>query len=126
SWFARKQSVVALSTTEAEYIAMTEATKEVLHLRGLIRDLGYSELVNEPTALYNDNQSAQALSKSEGQTARTKHIDIRYHFVKDIIREGHIKVLYMSTQEMLADVLTKALGKVKHQDCMRRLGLHNF
>jgi hypothetical protein len=114
SWCTKKQEIIALSTTEAEYVAIAHAAKEPLWLRTLIKEL-FGEF-NGPTTLYSDNQSAIALTKDHQHHMRTKHIDIRFHFIRWIIEEGKIKLAYCPTADMLADPFTKALpsAKVKH------------
>jgi hypothetical protein len=114
SWCTKKQEVIALSTTEAEYVTITHTTKEALWLRTLIKEL-FGE-IKGPTTLYSDNQSAIALTKDHQHHMRTKHIDIRFHFIQWIIEEGKVRLIYCPTVDMLADLLTKALptAKVKH------------
>jgi hypothetical protein len=114
SWSSKKQEIIALSTTEAEYVAATHATKEALWLRSLIGEL-FGQFTG-PTTLYEDNQGAIALTHDQQFHARTKHIDIRFHFIRWVIAEGKIKLIYCPTENMIADTLTKALpsAKVKH------------
>ena len=114
SWAAKRQEIVSLSTTESEYVAVTHASKEAIWLRSLITQLFDIEL--EPTTLFSDNQSAIALTKDHQYHPRTKHIDIRFHFIRWIIDNGSIRLIYCPTEDMLADTLTKALPspKVKH------------
>jgi hypothetical protein len=114
SWKSQKQEIIALSTTEAEYVAMTHATKEALWLRSFVGEIFGK--IEEPTTVYGDNQSAIALTKDQQYHARTKHIDIRFHFIRWIVAEGKIKLTYCPTEDMLADCLTKALpsAKLKH------------
>ena len=114
SWSSKKQEIISLSTTEAEYVAATHATKEALWLRNFIGQV-FGDVL-DPTTLYCDNQSAIALAKDHQYHARTKHIDIRFHFVRWAIDEGKLKMTYCPTGEMLADAFTKALPstKVKH------------
>lgn len=114
SWSSKKQELVTLSTAEAEYVAATHAAKEVIWLRRLIGEV-FGAIPN-PTTLFSDSQSAIALTKDGHYHARTKHIDIRYHFIRYVIENGSIKLIYCPTNEMTADVLTKALpsAKVKH------------
>ena len=111
SWESRKQSLVALSSTEAEYIGLTEAAKEATFLRNFLGE--YVEF-QEPMILYNDNQSAQKLSSNPVFHKRTKHIDIKYHFVREVLQNGVVKIEYLPTEEMVADILTKPLCRVKH------------
>jgi transposase InsO family protein len=122
SWGSKKQELVVLSTTEAEYVAATHAAKEVLWLRRFLSEI--FEPITEPTTLYSDNQSAIALAHSQGHFhARTKHIDIRYHFIRFTIESGSIRLVYCPTDEMTADVLTKALPNTKAKHFARALGL---
>jgi hypothetical protein len=114
SWSTKKQEIISLSTTESEYVAATYAAKEALWLRSLISQLFGTTL--PATTLFSDNQSAIALTKEHQYHARTKHIDVRYHFIRWIVEEGKIRLIYCPTDEMVADTLTKALpsAKVKH------------
>ena len=114
SWSAKRQEIVSLSTTESEYIAATYAAKEALWLRSLIFQVFGKTL--PPTTLFSDNQSAIALTKEHQYHARTKHIDIRFHFIRYIIEEGKIHLIYCPTEDMVANIFTKALPspKVKH------------
>ena len=114
SWAAKRQEIVSLSTTESEYVAVTHASKEALWLRSLITQL--FDVTLDPTTLFSDNQSAIALTKDHQYHPRTKHIDIRFHFIRWIIENGFIRLIYCPTDDMLADTLTKALPspKVKH------------
>jgi hypothetical protein len=107
SWAAKRQEIVSLSTTESEYVAVTHASKEALWLRSLISQL--FDIALEPTTLFSDNQSAIALTKDHQYHPRTKHIDIRFHFIRWIIENGSLHLIYCPTEDMLADTLTKAL-----------------
>ena len=118
SWEARKQQSVALSSTEAEYMAISEAAKETIHLKGLLEELG-EDLPS--VTIYNDNQSARYLAMDDSKHRRTKHIDVRYHFVRELCEKGILNIEYMSTTSMPADVLTKPLGRVKHEVCLSQL-----
>jgi hypothetical protein len=114
SWSAKRQNIISLSTTESEYVAATHAAKEALWLRSLIKQLFDLEL--SPTTLFSDNQSVIALTKDHQYHARTKHIDVRFHFIRWIIEQGAVRLVYCPTEDMVADTLTKALpsSKVKH------------
>jgi hypothetical protein len=114
SWSAKCQEIVSLSTTESEYVAITHAAKEALWLRSLIQQLFNTALSS--TTLLSDNQSTIALTKDHQYHARTKHIDVQYHFIRWIVEQGSIRLIYCPTDEMIADSLTKALpsAKVKH------------
>ena len=121
SWSSKKQELVTLSTTEAEYVAATHAAKEAIWLRRLIGEV--FKPIDGPTVLFSDSQSAIALAKDGHYHARTKHIDIRYHFIRYIIEEGTIKLNYCPTDDMTADTLTKALPSVKAKHFATALGL---
>lgn len=125
SWASRKQSVVALSSTEAEYMAITQAVKEVLWLRTLFTELGASAHASEISKIHTDNQGAIALAKNRGFHARSKHIDIQYHFIRSHINQetGTIELLYCPTDIMTADVLTKGLPRGRHQQHTEAMGL---
>jgi hypothetical protein len=119
SWRSNKQPVVALSSTEAEYIAGTLATQEAVYLKFLFRDLGFN--VSVPTTLCIDNQGAIALGKNYISNKRTKHIDIRFHFIREKVHDGTIVLQPIPTLEMPADCLTKPLGPQKFLRMRSRL-----
>lgn len=120
SFECKKQRNVALSSTEAEYVSMSEASKEAVYLNNL-----YSEIVGNsgPIIMYNDSQSAQRLALNPIFHRRSKHIDIRYHFVREVVQNNLINICYLETAEMPADIFTKSLGSVKHYYFMRKLGI---
>ena len=121
SWASRKQELVTLSTAEAEYVATTHAAKECIWLRRLTSQLfGH---VTTPTTLYCDNQAALHLATDDNYHARTKHIDIRFHFIRQTITDGAIHIEYCPTQDMTADILTKALPKHKVAIHSQNLGI---
>jgi len=120
-WSSKKQRTVALSSTEAEYMASTQVTKEAIWLRSLLREL---ELLKAgPTLIRGDNQGSIALGKNPEHHQRTKHIDIQYHFVRQQVALKTVMFLYIPTSLMIADVLTKPLERVRHQELCTRLGL---
>jgi hypothetical protein len=123
SWSSKQQEIVSLSTTEAEYITLTYTAKELIWFRAFISELFAP--IRFPMIIYNDNQSAISLAHAElGQFhARTKHIDIRYHFIREKIEDGTLEVVYCPTAEMTADVLTKALAAFKFKPLIKALGL---
>ena len=106
-WTSKRQSTVALSSTEAEYMALSLATQEAIWLRRLLKELSVEQV--EATQVGEDNQGCIALAKNPVQHARTKHIDIRHHFVRQALQEKQIVLQYVPTEEMSADLLTKAL-----------------
>lgn len=121
AWESRKQRTVALSSAEAEYMALTEGTKEGLFLRSVLNEICQSKMGSIP--IYSDSQSAQCLTSNFIINNRTKHIDVRHHFIRDAVDTGLVAVLYVSTNLMVADLLTKPLGKIKHKFCSDNMGL---
>ena len=120
SWKTNLQHVVALSTTEAEYIALTEAIKEALWLKGFTRELGLSD---GDVAVYCDSQSAIHLSKNSVFHERTKHIDVRLHFIKDVISDKLVEVKKIATEVNPADVFTKVVPANKFEEALNLLRL---
>ena len=120
SWSSKHQELVALSTTEAEYVAATHAAKEAMWIHSFLSDL-FGD--SSPTTLFCDNQSAISLAHNDQFHARTKHIDIRFHFIRWIVEEGKIKLLYCPTDSQVADVLTKALPSTKAKHFASLFGL---
>lgn len=123
SWQSRKQRTVTLSSVEAEYMAATQATKEAIWWRSFLTELGLPPL--GPTIIYADNQGSIALAKNPEHHERTKHIDIQYHFIREQLATRAITVQYMPTEDMVADVLTKALASNRHNQLISRMGVHN-
>lgn len=118
SWSSRKQSIVAQSTTEAEYIALAEVCKQAIWMRHLLFTLRKSELCRKQkdrstTLIYEDNQGSIKLASNPAAHTKTKHIQIRYHAIRDAIATGEVSVEYRDTGNMIADGLTKALSKEK-------------
>lgn len=121
TWRSKRQSSVALSTAEAEYISASAACQEALWVKELLKQVGID--MSKPIRLFNDNQSAISLARNPVQHSRTKHIAIRYHFLRDQVEQGVIDLAYCSTQDNVADVFTKGLPKVKHQFFVDKLSL---
>ena len=110
SWKASLQHVVALSTTEAEYTAATEAVKEALWLKGLISELGIPQKVVD---IHCDSSSAIYLSRNPAHHEKTKHIDIKLHFIRNVISRGVVKMVKIHTSNNPADMLTKVVPSAK-------------
>jgi hypothetical protein len=121
SWQSRKQELVTLSTAEAEYVAATHAAKEAIWLRRLIFEL--FSIPPSPTTLFCDNQAAIKLAIDDNYHARTKHIDIRFHFIRQAITDDTLTLIYCPTDDMTADILTKSLPKWKVSTHVCTLGL---
>ena len=121
SWASKKQSVVSQSSCEAELYAEAAAMNELKWLRGLMNEIGLIHDDEESPVLYGDNQSTQEVTKNGVKSERTKHIDIKYHFVTDEVVSGRIRLQWISTTEQLADILTKALGHQQHRKLVNQL-----
>lgn len=122
SWCSKRQSTVALSTMEAEYMSLATATQEAMWLRHLETEL-HQDMGDSPTVIYCDNQSAIKFAGTESYCARSKHIDIRYHFLREKIAYKQIEVKYVGTESMVADILTKSTSQMKIEKCSRAMGL---
>jgi hypothetical protein len=123
SWKARLQDNVALSTTKAEYMAVAEVTKEALWLKGI-----YSELcgIKSYVTIHYDSQSNIYLTKDQMITEKSKHTNIRYYFVCDIIEKGLVKVCEIGTHDNSADMMTKHAPVVKFELCSSLYGITNL
>eukprot|EP00731_Ephydatia_muelleri_P036346 Em0239g7a len=124
SWLSKKQPVVALSTTEAEYVALGAATQEVVWLRRLLSDIKASPKM--PTIISEDNQGTIAIARNPVYHARTKHIDIKYHYVREALMDGVIDLVYCPTQQMTADILTKPLSRDRFETLRHEMGLKDI
>lgn len=125
SWLSKRQRTVALSTVEAEYIALSTACQEALWLKELQRELN-PEMEKRPIQIYSDNNGAISLCKNACVSQRSKHIDVRYHFIKENVRNGKLTVKHIASEEMIADMLTKALPKPKLECHVQNSGLIGF
>lgn len=114
SWEAKKQSTTALSTVEAEYMAITQAAKESRFLSSIVNELDATEQQSR-TIIECDNQGAIQIASNNGYSPRTKHIDIRFHYIREMIEKDLINLKYIRTDENIADIFTKALGRNKHE-----------
>ncbi|KAG5898489.1 hypothetical protein JTB14_015493 [Gonioctena quinquepunctata] len=111
TWCSQRQQVVALSTTEAEYIALSFGGREAVWLRQLLKELDV--LGNIPTVIKVDNQSAIKLANNPEFHERTKHGDVKFHYVRAIIENGEVSLNYVESKLQLADIMTKPLPKDK-------------
>lgn len=111
SWKSKKQPTVALSTCEAEYIGLANATQESMYLTQLLN--GMDNKTYCCTKIHGDNQGAIALSKNPVNKQRSKHIDVKYHFIRDALIEGKIDIVYCPSEDMVADILTKPVAKIR-------------
>ncbi|KAL5825663.1 hypothetical protein ACOSQ3_021726 [Xanthoceras sorbifolium] len=120
SWVSQLQKIVALSTTEAEYVAVTEASKEMVWLQSCLEELGKKQ---EDNVLYCDSQSAIHLAKNPSFHSRTKHIQLRYHFIRSLLEDGILKLEKISGAQNPADMLTKTVTTDKLKLCSASVGL---
>ncbi|KAH9697094.1 hypothetical protein KPL71_023469 [Citrus sinensis] len=123
SWFSKKQNSVALSTTEAEYIAAGSCCAQALWMKQTLRDYGINL---EQIPIKCDNTSAINLSKNPIQHSRTKHIEIRHHFLRDHVQKGDIALEFISTKKQLADIFTKPLCEEQFSKIRHELGMMKF
>lgn len=121
SWESKKQRTVALSSCEAEYMALSEACREAIYLNNLMYEL--NGIPDYKIVIYNDSQSALKLANSHQFHKRSKHIDVRYNLIRDVIDSGSVETKYLPSVNMPADLLTKGLSGIKHYKCMETLGI---
>ena len=121
TWSSKKQASVALSTAEAEYIAATHAAKQIIWQHSLFQELE----IDLPTmsTIFLGNQAAIAIAHHPEFHACTKHIDIAYHLLRDLIKSGTLNLVYINTHQNIADIFTKGLPRIAHQDFTYEIGL---
>jgi len=122
SWASKKQKTVALSTCEAELYAEAAAIQEVLWLRGLLKELGLN--CRSGSEVYGDNQAALAASSNGIKSERTKHVDVKYHFVTETVEGGDVKLKWVPTQQQEADIFTKPLAPTVFMQLRSRIMSH--
>ena len=123
SWKSSKQDTVADSTTESEYIAASDAAKEVVWLRRFLSGLGVILSSLDPVSLFCDNNGAIAQAKEPRSHQKSKHVLRRFHLIREIVNRGDVKVCKIAGEDNVADPLTKQLAKAKHDHHMRSFGL---
>ena len=121
NWLSKKQATVALSTSEAEYVALSSAAQEAVWLQRLLADLRSAP--SGPTLLMEDNQGAIAIARNPVAHARTRHIDIRYHYIRETAQEGAIDLRYCPTNEMIANLLTKPPSRAQFERLRSIMGM---
>ncbi|WOH06349.1 hypothetical protein DCAR_0625775 [Daucus carota subsp. sativus] len=124
TWKSKKQKVVSLSSAEAEYRAMVKGICELLWLKGLMGELGFSS--QSPMKLFCDNQSAIKIAENPVQHDRTKHVEIDRNFIYEKLENNEVEVPYVSTKRQLADMLTKALSHSDFADSLVKLGIYDI
>ena len=126
SWSSKKQTCTALFTMEAEFVACSAAVQEAVWLRRFYEDLDVVTDATQPVTLYCDNQAAIAYTKDPRYHCKSKHKETKYNFVKDIVAQKEIKIQYISTQQMVADPLTKPVTRDVYAIHSRSLGLRRL
>jgi hypothetical protein len=121
SWLSKKQTSISLSTVEAEYIAATACCTQVLWMKQTLQDLQVQ--FSEPIPIFCDNTSAINISKNPVMHSKTKHIPIKYHFVREQVAEKNIKLEYVGTKEQIADIFTKPLPREAFEYLRQKLGI---
>ena len=123
SWKSKKQNVVARSSAEAEYRAMAHTACEMMWVRSLLNDWGFS--VPKPMNMHCDNQAAIYIAKNPVFHERTKHIEVDCHFIRDSVMNGNISTPYTASRDQLADLFTKALFFPRFSILCNKLGMTN-
>ncbi|KAJ9562021.1 hypothetical protein OSB04_007181 [Centaurea solstitialis] len=123
SWASKKQNCVSLSTAEAEYVAAASCCSQIIWMRTQLRDYGFKF---DKIPIYCDSKSAIAISCNPVQHTKTKHIDIRYHFIKDHVEKGTIELYFVNTEFQLADLFTKALDEKRFNFLITKLGMRTL
>ena len=121
SWTSRKQTSVALSTMEAEYMALSDAARELI---AHITFFNSIPIELSLPILYTDNQAAESIAKHEPEYQRSKHIDVRYHFVRDHLGKEMFGIKHIPGDQQIADILTKPLPRIKHNRIVQALRLN--
>ena len=124
SWSSKKQPVVTLSTTEAEFIAVASGACQVVWLRRILKSLNQKQ--NGPILVYCDNVSTIKLSRNPVMHGRSKHIDVRFHFLRDLVKSGDLELVQCSTLEQIADIFTKPLKGDAFLKLRESLGVCKF
>ena len=109
SWISSKQSTISLSSSEAEYVAASEAAREIVSLRRLLEHVGCPQL--QPTVLFIDNETTIRMSTEEGNQERRKHINIKYHYIRQLIDEKEVAPVWIPTGQQQADIMTKGVSR---------------
>jgi hypothetical protein len=121
SWISKKQSSISLSTVKEEYIAATSCCTQVLWMKQILTDIQVE--YDEPIPIYCDNTSTISISKNPSDALKTKHIPIKYHFLREQVAEKNIRVEYVGTKEQVADIFTKPLPQEAFEYLHQRLGV---
>lgn len=124
SWSSQRQSIIALSSCEAEYTCLSEAAREAIYLRGSLKEWGHPQA--NPTTIFIDNQSAIRWANNPENHKKSKHIQVKQHFARKAVEDGEISLSYIPTNEQTADILTKPLLKSTHARLRREMGMESL
>lgn len=123
SWQSRAQKTIALSSTQAEYMALSDCSRQAVWIRNLLMEIA------KPVSaipIYGDNQGSLFLAGNEAQEKRSKHIDIRFHFIREQVQSGTVKLFFVEGSKNPADMFTKNLGHIKFYTFRRHLGIEFY
>ena len=123
SWQSRAQKAIALSATEAEYMALSDCSRQAVWIQNIFSELG---LPKKPTTICADNEGGIFIASNPVQERRTKHIDVRYHYVRDLLEQKRIDTIWVPTDDNPADMFTKNLGHIKFEKFRSMLGLEFY
>jgi hypothetical protein len=123
SWQSRAQKAIVLSATEAEYMALSDCSRQVVWIQNIFTELGFPV---QPTQICADNEGGIFIASNPVQERRTKHIDVRFHYVCDLIEQKRIDIVWVPTDENSADMFTKNLGHIKFEKFRCMLGLEFY
>ena len=123
SWSSKKQPIITLSSTEAEYVALTHSLKDIIWIHKLLKDFSSIFPFSLPTNLFCDNQGAIRLSKDSTFHGHTKHINVHFHFIRQTVSQGHISLTYCPTDDLITDIFTKPLTRFKFEKFHLLLGV---
>ena len=121
-WKTKRQTIVALSSTEAEFMNLTPTGMALIWVHNMLAEVGHKQKI--PTLLYTDSQNARHIALNPLQMARTRHIDLRYKWIIEKVTGGFFNLGHVGTADMAADGLTKPLQREKHRQFVKQLGLY--
>ena len=122
SWSSRKQPIVTLSTTETEFVVASACACQAIWLRNILEEVHFKQ--QGPTLIYCDNSSTIKLSKNPMMHGKNKHIDVRFHFLRDLSKEGIIDLIYCKSEEQITNIMTKPLKLSAFQKLRNLLGVY--
>lgn len=124
AWSSRKQPIVTLSTTEAEFVAAAGSGCQAIWMQRVLKKIGYKG--SESTVIFCDNSSTIKLSRNPVMHGKSKHIDVRYHFLRELVNDGVVQLQFCGTRHQLADILTKPLKLESFRELRWKLGVCDF